>query len=141
MNEEKYWRNILYPLKLSPKFGDNKLKTLHKQLCIIQNLDDIDDIPNVLNSKYAKIIKDKISLLHSYGIIHGDLHIDNIVIDDNDDILFIDFETTKYINNDSAPKKYHLDFKKASDFLELKLNGYDLTIDGLLKRELDMPFI
>jgi len=118
--KEKYWRNILHPLNLSPKLNDNQLIKLIDVLRKQQDLDD-DDLPDVKNTLYADKIKSKINLLHSYRIIHGDLGIQNIVLDNNDDILFIDFETTKYFD----------------DYEE---NGYEKSIEGLLKREKNMPF-
>jgi serine/threonine-protein kinase RIO1 len=124
-NNEAKWRRILYEHRLSPETNIIYPRLVHV-LCNDQELDE-DDVPNF--STYTDKIHAKIQRLHELGIFHGDLNNTNIVIN-NQEIYFIDFEYTCYIQDINIPF--------FSNFLELTENGFDSTIDGCLKREMDM---
>jgi len=49
--------------------------------------------------KYAKKAIEKVEDMHNIGLIHGDLHPGNIMIDDNGKILIIDFGLSHLISN------------------------------------------
>ena len=61
---------------------------------------------NILDDKYLEIFKKKSKLLLKCGIIHKDLHKDNILISESD-LYIIDFENIKIIKNPHY-KKYKL---------------------------------
>lgn len=89
----------------------NKGKSYNFALYIKNKLNsDITNIYNIFNPKelniFSKIINnlDKYFNTNDFRLIHGDLHFDNILIDQNNNIKVIDFETSLY-----APIDYELD--------------------------------
>jgi RIO-like serine/threonine protein kinase len=75
---------MLAPLGLSPLVEENNLPRLQDILTI--------KTADYWKPKVAKVVE----RLHELGIYHGDLHLGNIVIK-NDQILLIDFEATYYL--------------------------------------------
>ena len=131
---ETYWRQKLSKIGVSPLPGEI-CERLTDKLCEDQGLSKYE-LPMVMGSQYEKQIRTTIESLHSYGVFHGDLHEGNIVLR-SDEVLFIDYEHTVLITDLEDPEI----FKQACDFLELEKNGYPMTIEGLLLRESEMPFI
>jgi tRNA A-37 threonylcarbamoyl transferase component Bud32 len=84
-------------------------------------------------------INNKIQKLHSLGILHGDLHSNNIVINqDMNEIKIIDFGESKFISEIKKDKdkyiQYFNNFWEPTEWI-----GSEITsIDGLLEYEFKM---
>jgi tRNA A-37 threonylcarbamoyl transferase component Bud32 len=88
---------------------------------ILESFNSNNKLNNSKN-KVVDIIKNvwrMILKLHKLGIYHGDALIDNIMIDDNDDIFFIDMGESGFSkevkNNKDLLDLYVLDYQLASD--------------------------
>lgn len=136
MSKEDYWRDVLYKLDLSPSKQQHRLPRVVDILRKEQSLED-DDLPEVKDTKYDSLIRQKIDSMHLHGILHGDLHLENIVWDitakEENKIRFIDFETTVWMCH--ADQTY---IEKMTKFLELKLFGFEENLNGIIQREKEM---
>jgi RIO-like serine/threonine protein kinase len=133
-NKEFFWRTLLYPHTLAPPTNVHDLTYVY---CKHVNEQHPNKPLTLRGSRFEVVIRRKVKQLHQMGIFHGDLHKDNIVIDDRtDEIYFIDFEHTMFIK-DMKEK----DIQRMCKFLEMETYGYPNTLQGLLDREMDMPFM
>ena len=123
------WRKILVGIAAPPTIERYPLL-----FDILEEEQKTDD-PKILGTIWEGPIRQKIRKMHEMGIVHGDLHIQNIVVIDNKP-YFIDFEYTMKIKNIDEEK-----IRWFSEFLELKEYGYPETIEGILDRENEMPFV
>ena len=100
--------NFLNKYNLSPKglYYNN-------YYLIIEYIDSITLSNYLKNSKnytiFDKVIK-SINKMHSLNIFHGDLNLDNILITPNEEIKFIDFESS-FDDKLSLEEKKELEFK------------------------------
>lgn len=125
---ERYWRSVLHPLALAPR-PDERCRLL------VDVLPYEDDEPILAGTKYESEVREKIHILHSRGIFHGDCHIYNLVLLANGSVGFIDFEYTRKIADiPRVESEYH-------EFLQTEKYGFPLSIEGLLQREMEMPFV
>lgn len=126
---EKKWREALPRITAPPT--TERYPPLFDILEAEQGTDD----PTILGTRWEKPIREKIVAMHELGIFHGDLHIQNIVVIDNEP-YFIDFEHTTKIKDINKKK-----LKWFVEFLELEEYGYPKTIEGIIARENEMPFV
>ena len=107
--------NFLNKYNLSPKglYYNN-------YYLIIEYIDSITLSNYLKNSKnysiFDKVIK-SINKMHSLNIFHGDLNLDNILITPNEEIKFIDFESS-FDDKLSLEEKKELEFKIMEEKME-----------------------
>jgi len=133
-NKEVFWRSLLYPKTLAPPVSVRDLTYVYDKHVKEQH----PGKPfSLRGSRFEAAIRRKIKQLHQLGIFHGDMHKDNIVVDDStDEVYFIDFEHTMFIKDMKQE-----DIQRMCKFLDLPNYGYPNTLQGLLDREMDMPFV
>lgn len=90
-----------------------------------------------INSKITFIvnkIKDAIIALHKVGIFHGDLHVDNVMFNDNIDCMLIDYGISAMLVDDKTLEEI---IESSDNEEELKLKTRSIARDSTLA-ELDM---
>ena len=108
-------------------------------------------IHNLTFEKKKKIshnIIEAVEYLHSNDIIHGDLKLENMMIDNNDNVKLIDFEasvfTHSYIPNNSILKTT-MDFLSPEKYFDQDIGFYnDIWAIGLILFilfEFELPFL
>jgi tRNA A-37 threonylcarbamoyl transferase component Bud32 len=114
-------------LNVTPKIinvtpcDDESILEQQRYPCTLFNIDIKD------REKYISPITALIKRLHENGIVHGDIHEENIVIDDND-VKLIDFGFSKYIKDitvkDIIDGMYDYDgeLKTIEDFINAEIN-------------------
>ena len=102
-------------------------------------------LKDVINDDLAFKIGEEISKLHQFNIIHGDITTSNILLNDKNQLVFIDFGLGRYsdLEEDKAVdllvlKKslQSIDYKLAVKYFDLVLDGYGN--DNILDRILDI---
>jgi len=107
----------------------------------------VKKVLDILDNKYeiCKIIGEKIGLLHSNNIIHGDLTTSNIILTKTNKICFIDFGLGSFSNSlEDKGVDLHLmkkalestHYKIADKCFESILIGYGKIVGNNLKEEL-----
>lgn len=129
-----FWRKKLVKRSLSL---DGETHRLLANVLVKEQGLDYDEIPKLSGTKYERPVLCAIKKLHDLGIFHGDLHIYNIVLDDSDNVKFVNFQSTILIKD--IIKGDVLD--EICDYLTIEDYGYNRTKGHILLRELSMPFV
>lgn len=123
--------SINNPSFLIPKilvFKNRITGDLTQELIDYASLSDLKDKDYNEKIRILKLIKEKIIMMHEYGIIHRDLHASNIMCKNND-IKIIDFESCSYKGNTpSVCNKYSKNYLKENK-LSPSVDIYNFNID------------
>jgi serine/threonine protein kinase len=132
-NEELKINIIASMFNIAPKILDiKKLEDNRYEITSERYPLTLLKIPEEERAIYTNKIKNKVKKLHSLGIIHGDIHEDNIVVNrEKDKVGLIDFGLSK--NMPCINKKYLKEFtiygekspKSIEELLELELKEVD----------------
>ena len=127
---------IIEVIKL--KFSDKKylLKTLKypytlREYCELLSTDYTTEETNLILRPYYQQVNNIIDQLHNMGILHGDFHSDNIVVNPDDNtVKIIDFGRTRFIKDIDLSE-----FGGIVDFMNVHHKNPIRTIDQLLNLE------
>ena len=97
--------------------------------------DSIDDFSNIKRKEIALEIGHDIANIHNLDIIHGDLTSSNILINDNDELIFIDFGLGRYSDLIEDKAVELLVLKKAFQSIDYKIatQTFDWVMDGYVE--------
>ena len=89
-------------------------------------------LKDVINDDFAFRIGENISRLHSADIIHGDITTSNIMVNEDNQIVFIDFGLGRYSDLDEDKAVDLLVLKKSLQSIDysLSLKYFDLVLDA-----------
>ena len=101
------------------------------------NITSTSELNNMLGFNIDEKISDMIDELHDYGIIHGDLHENNIVINPtNKDVKFIDLDSNYSHRITELKENPELFAKVVKFFNATQMDGTEITtIEELLNYE------
>lgn len=108
---------ILGPVGISPKLFDAWLCDNSAYIVMERvngiTLEDYYSQKKLVSTELANMIRDTILTMHSMGVIHGDLHGENIIIshrNDNIQVKLIDFGQSYMVGNEPWYDKYRENF-------------------------------
>ena len=87
-----------------------KITLRDKIIQISQEMKKKDDTKKEQISNLIISACENVKLLHNIDIIHGDLHLNNFMINENDDLVIIDFGESEFCT-DSQKKDYSVPFE------------------------------
>ena len=145
--EEKI-QNRLADLDLAPRISSNVYQVNLPLYTVSYIVSMMEDAGNPLLSVYqdystipdevVEQIQDQIRMMHEAGIIHADLHDENVLINDDGHIKFIDFEKSFQIDDIPDDRlEYLITFLQLDDREEI---DQDDLIEEIKQKDLIMPF-